>query len=183
MLNNRLEDLIYKYKTYRIKVFIKQVIAIFVASIVALGLYSLYKKATKYNTKKEKIVEKNIKVITDTNKTKKPTIIKVAKKTQLNEDKLLKKNSLKTFMILEKKKPTYKTAMDLSRFYYQNKDYKKAAKWAVVASNREPKHDEAWLIYAKSKIKLGQKGMAKKALKIYLLKYRSREVSNLLNSL
>ena len=46
-----------------------------------------------------------------------------------------------------------------------------------------PKNDEEWILYANSKIKLNQKGVAKKALKIYLLKYNSQKVINLLNSL
>ena len=190
MLNNRLEDLIYKYKSYRIKKFIKNLTIISIFIIFILGFYSLYLKTTKIKKKviikKENTIksndEKNITNSIEKNITKKPKIIKV-KKLNIDEDKILNQHSLDTLMILEKKKPTYQTALDLANYYFKNKNYQKASKWATVATNREPKNDKAWIVYAKSKIKLNQKGIAKKALKIYLLKYRSREISTLLNSI
>jgi len=181
MLNNRLEDLIYKYKSYRIKKIIKSIIGIFLFIFISSAFYSLYKKTLDYKEKKHKtnnIIEHKTKY---TNK--KPKIIKVSKKVHLNEEKILNKNSLKILLILERKKPSYQTAIDLANYYYKNKDYNLSSKWAKIATNRSPNKENGWLIYAKSKIKLNQKGMAKKALKIYLLKYHSREISNLLNSL
>ena len=86
-------------------------------------------------------------------------------------------------MSVEKSKPTYQSSYDLAQYYFAQKEYKKSAKWAVTSSNRKPKEDGAWILYAKAKVKLKQKGMAKKALKIYLIKYRSQKVKNLLNSI
>ena len=191
MLNNRLEDLIYKYRSYRIKKFIKITTTLSLISIFLFAIYFLYKKTI--NIKNIPITNKKIKktpikistkkkIIKDKNNSIKPKIIKI-KKIVIDEEKLLKQNSLDILMMLEKKKPTYQTALDLANYYFKNKDYQKASKWATVATNREPKNDKAWIIYAKSKIKLNQKGIAKKALKIYLLKYYSQEVSTLLNSL
>jgi len=189
MLNNRLEDLIYKYKSYRIKRFKNFVKSILFLSILIGGIYSIYLKLNIYNKKSKNIdISKhkeitNKKVTQKQNKELKPVIVKIKPENKIDEEKILKKQSLKTLLMVEKNKPTYETAYDLAKYYFDNGDYKKASKWAVVASNREPKYDKAWILYAKSKIKLNQKGIAKKALKIYLLKYHSREVSNLLNSL
>jgi predicted Zn-dependent protease len=196
MLNNRLEDLIYKYKSYRLKIFIRKITIFSIISAIMITLYAMYNKINSIENKiknkkkvKKSIVEKKlppvikqIKKVKVEEKVIKPKIVKT-KKIVLDEEKILKENSLNILMILEKKKPTYQTALDLANYYFKNKDYKKASKWAIVATNREPKKEEAWIIYAKSKIKLNQKGMAKKALKIYLLKYHSQEVSTLLNSL
>ena len=152
------------------------------------AIYFLYtqnqslKSRYHHDTKQTKVIKKLDKNIS-TKKTIKPKIIKVITVKKIDEDKILNKNSFKTLMILEKKKPTFQTALDLAKYYFKQKDFEKSAKWAVVASNREPNEEEAWLLYAKSKIKLHKKGMAKKALKIYLLKYHSQKVTNLLNSL
>ena len=172
-----------------------------------ISLYVLYNKTSSMESKikNKKKVKKNIvirkisPVIKEMKKVKveekklikpktvKPKTVKVktvkVKKITLDEEKVLKENSLNILMILEKKKPTYQTALDLANYYFKNKDYQKASKWAIVATNRKPKKEKAWIIYAKSKIKLNQKGIAKKALKIYLLKYHSRKISILLNSI
>jgi predicted Zn-dependent protease len=207
MLNNRLEDLIYQYKSYRLKNFIKKITALLTISTLMISLYVLYNKTSSMESKikNKKKVKKNIvirkisPVIKEMKKVKveekklikpktvKPKTVKVktvkVKKITLDEEKVLKENSLNILMILEKKKPTYQTALDLANYYFKNKDYQKASKWAIVATNRKPKKEKAWIIYAKSKIKLNQKGIAKKALKIYLLKYHSRKISILLNSI
>jgi hypothetical protein len=137
--------------------------------------------------KEKKVIKKTPKKVvkTEVKKHIKPKIVKIkqVKKVTIDEEKALKQNSFDLLIMLEKKKPTYQTAFDLANYYYKNGDFKKASKWAIVATNREPKKDKAWIIYAKSKINLNQKGIAKKALKIYLLKYYSREVSTLLNSI
>jgi len=192
MLNNRLEDLIYKYKNYRIKRFKNLLKFLLFIAILVGGTHSIYTKLKEFknakvkdeikNTLKKEKTEKKESLIKE-KKVIKPIIIKVEKKKSIDEEKILKKQSLKTLLMLEKRKPTYETAYDLGKYYFDNRNFQLASKWATVASNREPKHAKAWILYAKSKIKLGQTGMAKKALKIYLLKYRSREVSNLLNSL
>jgi len=181
MLNNRLEDLIYQYKSYRIKKFKNYIKIVVLFSIMTVGFYSIYSKFINYtNVSKSKNIDVKYK---PEGYKQKPTIVKIKKVKKIDEDNLLKKQSIKTLLLLEKKKPTYQTAYDLAKYYFDNNNFKKASRWAVVASNREPKDDKAWLLYAKSKIKLNQKGIAKKALKIYLLKYKSREISNLLNSL
>ena len=185
MLNNRLEDLIIIYKNYRIKKFIEFLSYLALFILLLIIIYFLYKTILNVSTitspkkeiKKVEIKEKNIsKVII------KRVIIK-QKPVLIDEYKILKKNTIDTLMLAEKNKPTYQSAYDLAKYYFEHKDYSKSSKWAVIASNRDEKPEGAWILFAKSKIKLNQKGIAKKSLKIYLLKYHSQKILNLLNSI
>ena len=189
MLNNRLEDLIVLYRSYKIKKIINTIFTfIFIVLLILSGVF-IYKTLLKVTSKKVKIIEKNTtKMVTiDKNITKpKPKIIPKPKKPllpKIDEEKVLKKNTLKALMLIEREKPTYQSSLDLAKYYFKHKHYEKSSKWAVISSNREAKNEESWLLYAKAKIKLHQKGIAKKSLKIYLLKYNSQKVRNLLNSL
>ncbi len=137
----------------------------------------LIKKALDNNQTFKKIEKKNKPKILKKEK------IKAKELPKIDEEKAMKKNTFKALMLIERLRPSYQSALDLAKYYYQHKNYNLSAKWAVIASNREPKYEDAWLIYAKSKIKLNQKGIAKKSLKIYLLKYHSQKIKNLLNSL
>ena len=189
MLNNRLEDLIYKYQKYRFNLFIRYTLFLVLSLIMIGGVGFVYQKIVSVKDKKppKKIEKKDMLLVEK--KIEKPKIIQVVKPKpkpkveHIDEEKAIDKNSYNTLMAIEKNKPTYQSAYDLSEYYFGKKDFQKASKWAMVATNRDEKQAKAWIIYAKSKIKLNQKGIAKKALKIYLLKYHSREVSNLLNSL
>lgn len=184
MLNHRLDDLILKYRSYKLKEFLKY-LSIFTLSMVIFFLGFYYKDLLKKEEIKTPILIKEDINITKPLPTKvvKPKIINVIKIIKVDEDKILKKNKYKTLMSVEKSKPTYQSAYDLAQYYFDQKKYKKSSKWAVVSSNREAKEDGAWILYAKAKIKLKQKGMAKKALKTYLIKYKSQKVKNLLNSI
>ena len=185
MLNNRLEDLIIMYKNYRIKKFIGYLSYLVLFIFLIISAYFIYKTvlsiakitSTKKDINKIEIRDKN-----DSKVIFKRVIIK-QKPVLIDENKILKKNTIKTLMLAEKTKPTYKSAYDLAKYYFEHKQYSKSSKWAVIASNRDEKPEDAWILYAKSKIKLNQKGIAKKALKIYLLKYHSQKVTNLLNSI
>jgi len=185
MLNNRLEDLIYTYRSYKMKLLMKRLLLTIMLGVVSTALYFLYDRYTlikkqdlskNNSTKPKHIIKIEKKVI-------KPNIIKVKTPLKIDEEKILTNNSLQTLLLIENKQPTFESAIDLAKYYFKQDKYTNSSKWAVIASNREPSKEEPWLIYAKSKIKLNQKGMAKKALKIYLLKYHSQKVTNLLNSL
>jgi len=185
MLNNRLEDLIIMYKNYRVRKFIEYLSYLALFIMLIFIIYFIYKTilnistitSSKNETTKEKIQEKN-----DSKVIYKRIIIK-QKPVLVDESKILKKNTIDTLLLAEKTKPTYKSAYDLAKYYFEHKNYSKSSKWAVIASNRDEKPEDAWIIYAKAKVKLNQKGIAKKALKIYLLKYHSQKVTNLLNSI
>ncbi len=187
MLNHRLEDLIVLYKNYQIKLFVKKLIMITIFVLLFLSIYLIYKTIKHIQNKtshhKNIIIDKK-----DTNNSNNSinnlkSIKRAEEFVKIDENDLLDKNTIITLQAIEKDKPTYTSAMDLAKYYFEKKDYKNSAKWALIATNRMPKNDEAWILYANSKIKLNQKGVAKKALKIYLLKYNSQKVINLLNSL
>ncbi len=186
MLNNRLEDLIIIYKNYRLKKFIKSLFILLFIIIFMISNYFLYKILTNIKTKKTTTkdvqIHKKINKL-DLNLTKKKKIIKKVAIKKINEEKVLKKNTLKALIIIERDKPTYQSALDIAKYYYKHKNYQISSKWATIANNRDEKQEESLILFTKAKIKLHQKGIAKKALKIYLLKYHSQKIINLLNSL
>jgi hypothetical protein len=79
-----------------------------------------------------------------------------------------------------KKTNDFKLALKLSRLYYTSKDYKKSLKWAMIANELNDKDDRSWILFAKTKIKLGDKSIAKKALITYNKTYHSKKVKELL---
>jgi len=80
-----------------------------------------------------------------------------------------------------KKTNDFKTALKLSRLYYASKKYKNSLKWAKIANELNDKDDGSWLLFAKTKLKMGQKEIAKKALMTYIRVYNSKKVKELLN--
>jgi len=75
----------------------------------------------------------------------------------------------------------FKIALKLSRLYYVKKRYKTSLKWAMIANELNKKDDGSWILFAKSKVKLGEKKLAKKALLTYSKTYDSKRVKELLN--
>lgn len=80
-----------------------------------------------------------------------------------------------------KKSKDFKVALKLSRLYYTSKKYKKSLKWAKIANELNQKDDGSWILFAKTKIKMGQKDIAKKALITYSKAYDSKKVKELLH--
>ncbi|BBG65683.1 transformation system protein [Hydrogenimonas sp.] len=76
-----------------------------------------------------------------------------------------------------------KLASYIAQSYYKKGDYKEALKWSVTANSLDPSSEETWLVYARSKVKLGRKEEAIKALRIYLNQYNSRRAKSYLKSL
>lgn len=77
-------------------------------------------------------------------------------------------------------KKDFKTAMELSRLFYEKSAYKKAIYWSKEASRLEPKSKIPWILYAKAKVRLNEKEDAIKALENYLNYFSSREIYDLL---
>jgi len=74
----------------------------------------------------------------------------------------------------------FKLALKISRLYYASKRYKKSLKWAMIANQLNQKDDSSWILFAKTKIKLGDKEDAKKALLTYDSVYNSKRVKQML---
>ena len=75
---------------------------------------------------------------------------------------------------------TFKTALELAQYYFDLKEYPKAIAWAKESSKLGPTSEKPWLIYAKSKFHIGEKGEAIRSLEIYLGYSSSKEVKDLL---
>ncbi len=93
------------------------------------------------------------------------------------------RKNLYELLMKDKKESSYNSAVNIAKFYYDEKNYEKAVTWAVKASKKDPSQSQAWIVYAKSKAKQGKNKVAKKALSIYLKHTDSKEVQNLLDSL
>ncbi len=74
----------------------------------------------------------------------------------------------------------FESAVGLADFYFEKENFEKSIYWSKKASTLKSGDSSAWLIYAKSKQKLGNKDDAIKALQLYLEYYSSEEVKRLL---
>jgi len=71
----------------------------------------------------------------------------------------------------------------LANIYYQKKNYKKAIYWAEQTNKLDNNIEESWLIFAKSKYKLGHKNEAIHVLRAYIRRSNSYEAKKLLKKL
>ncbi len=111
----------------------------------------------------------------------------------IKEEKVVKKSKIKiiskkvdTITYLKKKfeaSGDINYALMLSQTYYDKKDYKKALKWAIKANEIDASNEKSWILFAKSKMKLGKRKEAIKALKIYLKNRESQRVYNVLEKI
>jgi predicted Zn-dependent protease len=93
------------------------------------------------------------------------------------------RKNLYSLLTKDKEQNSYQSAIDIAKFYFNEKNYKQAVTWSVKASKKDPRESDPWIIYAKSKAHLGKTDVAKKALKIYLKHTESKEVRDLLDTL
>ncbi|WP_456401819.1 CDC27 family protein [Hydrogenimonas sp.] len=81
----------------------------------------------------------------------------------------------------EKRDP--KLASYIAQSFYKKGKYEEAVRWSVMANSLDPSSEETWLIFARAKVRLGEKEDAIKALRTYLNQYTSRNVKSFLQSL
>ncbi len=93
------------------------------------------------------------------------------------------RKSLYKLLVSDKEHQSYNSALNVAKFYYDEKDYQKSIVWAVKASKKDAKQSLPWILYAKSKVILGQPTVAKKALSLYLKHNDSKEARRLLDTL
>ncbi|MEO1954853.1 MAG: CDC27 family protein [Campylobacterales bacterium] len=74
-------------------------------------------------------------------------------------------------------------AMFLASMYYKKRNYRKAIYWSMKTNKLDRNIDESWLIFAKSKVKLGKKNEAMKVLRAYIKRSNSYEAKKLLKKL
>jgi len=76
-----------------------------------------------------------------------------------------------------------KYALEIAERYYGAKQYQKALKWALIANEVDEKKPQSWILFAKTKMKMGKKQDALNVLKAYLKTYSSAKVSRYLKKI
>ena len=71
----------------------------------------------------------------------------------------------------------------LAKSYYRKGNYKKAEYWALQTNKVNGNIEESWLIFAKSKVKLGRKNEAIRILTAYIKRSNSAEAKSLLHKI
>jgi len=74
-------------------------------------------------------------------------------------------------------------ALLVAKAYYSAGNYKKSEEWSLKANNLNSNLDESWLIFAKSKDKMGKRREALKILIAYYNKSKSSKVKALINKM
>ena len=71
----------------------------------------------------------------------------------------------------------------LARHFYMKGEYKKAEYWALQTNKIDDTLEEAWLLFAQAKAKMGEKKKAIKALKAYIQRSDSLRAKRLLDQI
>ncbi len=71
----------------------------------------------------------------------------------------------------------------ISKKLYKSKRYKKALKWALISNEIDNENIDSWIMFAKSKVKLGKKEDAISALNSFLKSHESRKIEKLLSDI
>jgi len=71
----------------------------------------------------------------------------------------------------------------LATMHYKKRNYQKAIHWSMQTNKLDNNIEESWLIFAKSKVKLGHKNEAIRVLKAYIKRSNSYEAKKLLKKL
>jgi len=71
----------------------------------------------------------------------------------------------------------------LANMYYKKQNYKKAIYWSMQTNKLDKNIEESWLIFVKSKVRLGHKNEAIRVLKAYIKRSNSYEAKKLLKKL
>ncbi len=111
------------------------------------------------------------------------TVEKPRKKMHLN---IIETSSVSAYKDVAKRfKQTHDTddSLFLARSYYRKGNYKKAEYWALQTNKVNGNIEESWLIFAKSKVKLGRKNEAIHILTKYIKKSNSVEAQSILKKI
>ncbi len=111
------------------------------------------------------------------------TVEKPRKKMHLN---IIESTSVSAYKDVERRFKQSHDADDslfLAKNYYDKKNYKKAEYWALQTNKVNGNIEESWLIFVKSKVKLGRKNEAIHILTNYIKKSNSAAAKNLLNKI
>ncbi|WP_295420008.1 CDC27 family protein [Sulfurovum sp.] len=127
-------------------------------------------------------------VLNDEAEIKKPTVKRARTKAVQKRRKKMHLNIIKTTSVSAYKdveKRFYEShdtddSLFLARSYYNKGKYKKAEHWAWETNKVNGHIEESWLIFARSKVKLGRKNEAIRVLMSYSKRSGSKKAKNLL---
>lgn len=74
-------------------------------------------------------------------------------------------------------------AIMIAEEFYEQKNYQKALKWAIISNDLDNTNERSWIIFAKSKMQLGSKEEAINALEHYLKNTDSKKAKTLLRKI
>ena len=81
------------------------------------------------------------------------------------------------------KSHSFPLAIKIAQQFLSKKSYKRSLKWALIANEIDTKSEKSWILFAKSKVALGQKKDAINALSEYLKNHKSSNVKTLLDDI
>jgi tetratricopeptide (TPR) repeat protein len=152
------------------------------------------KRAIKYNiARKKKHIKKKkrlVKAKPETYLT--PNELSVVNGSNLNrkkekKKKIVIKGSSNNYMNIMKQKfernKNPRDAILIAKAYYNAGNYKKAEEWALIANDLNNNLDESWMIFAKSKDKMGKRREALKILLTYYNRSKSSKVKALIEKM
>ncbi|TET87842.1 MAG: hypothetical protein E3J96_04545 [Sulfurovum sp.] len=142
---------------------------------------------TSYENESMEIVE-DIPILEDIKTIKEPrvkikTVEKSRKKMHLN---IIETTSVSAYKDVAKRfNQSHDTddSLFLAESYYRKGNYKKAEYWALQTNKVNGNIEESWLIFVKSKVKLGRKNEAIRILTAYIKKSNSVEAKSLLHKI
>jgi len=76
-----------------------------------------------------------------------------------------------------------KYALQIAQRFYNAQRYKEALKWSLIANEVDEQKPESWIMFAKTKMKMGKKQDAINVLNAYLKTYTSAKISRYLEKI
>jgi len=105
---------------------------------------------------------------------------KVSKKINFNKSS---SNYMEIMKSKFSKNKNPREALLIAKAYYRIGDYKNSEAWSLKANSLDKKLDDSWLLFAKSKDKLGKHEEAIKVLLAYYNKNKSVKIKNLIDKM
>ena len=194
---HKYETLYRRWKRYRLKkVAIKSLLATSLLALAGVGYYFYFflKEAPKpQKIKKDNIIlpnkdfEKHLFAYRMKQKRKQKQKQKAAPVSKKEpKQKLLihsQNTSIQELIKAFNTKPSAQKALIIAKRYFNEGNFKNAAKWAYRANTLDQKNEESWLLFAKSLAKDGKRKKALSVLNIYYKKSRSQKAKLLLEQI
>jgi len=107
----------------------------------------------------------------------------IIKKKRINIIKVSNNNAYRDVERRFKRSHNINDSIFLANMYYKKRNYKKAIYWSMQTNKLDNNIEESWLIFAKSKVKLGKTNEAIRVLKAYIKRSNSYEARKLLKKI